>query len=802
MTGESDGRARFLFRSPADGAAAFVCFAGCAILGGWLFDIPFLKIAPKGMVVPKANAGLGFLLSGASLWLSGRGDGRNWMDRAAGPLAVVVVLLGLFTLSEYAFGWDLGIDQMLAHESPGAVKTSSPGRMAPNTALAFLLIGTALLLLPHPRWKWIVSALALVAGMVSQFAVMGYAYAEESLYGIVSYTSIAIHTALTLLVLSAGVLIALGDRGLIPVLDGSTPGGVTVRRLLPVVVIVLPVFGWLRLEGERRGLYGEGIGIAMMVTLAAAALAFVILRNADMINRSESSRKRAEEAARRAGAYNRSLLEASLDPLVTISADGKITDVNAATERVTGRSREALVGTDFSDYFTEPEQARAGYKQVFREGSVQDYPLEVRRRDGHVTPVLYNAAVYRDESGAVIGVFAAARDVTEHKRAEEAVRRAGAYNRSLLEASLDPLVTISADGKITDVNAATERVTGRSREALVGTDFSDYFTEPEQARAGYKQVFREGSVQDYPLEVRRRDGHVTPVLYNAAVYRDESGAVIGVFAAARDVTERKRAEEALAARTEELARSNAELERFAYVASHDLQEPLRMVSSYVQLLARRYQGKLDSDADDFIGFAVDGAGRMQRLITDLLAFSRVGRHDKGFEPISLDTALDQALINLQVAIEESGAVLTREPLPMVLGDTTQMVQVFQNLVGNAIKFRGKEPPRVHVSVRRHAGEWRISVRDNGIGVDGQYQERIFIIFQRLHGSEYPGTGIGLPIARKIVERHGGRIRVESEPGKGSTFFFTMPVLADRDPAGASRAKISGNQTSKRGESAS
>jgi PAS domain S-box-containing protein len=254
--------------------------------------------------------------------------------------------------------------------------------------------------------------------------------------------------------------------------------------------------------------------------------------------------QRAEQALHRLTAYNRSLIEASLDPLATVSPDGKITDVNSATERVTGFSRQELVGTDISDYFTQPEKARAGYQLVFREGQVQDYELEIRHRDGRLTPVVYNASVYRDEAGAVVGVFAAARDITERKRAEEAVRRASAYNRSLIEASLDPLVTISPDGKITDVNSATERVTGFSRQELVGTDFSDYFTQPEKARAGYQLVFREGQVQDYELEIRHRDGRLTPVFYNASVYRDESGAVVGVFAAARDVTERKRAEEA------------------------------------------------------------------------------------------------------------------------------------------------------------------------------------------------------------------------------------------------------------------
>ncbi|HMK47028.1 MAG TPA: PAS domain S-box protein, partial [Methanocella sp.] len=253
--------------------------------------------------------------------------------------------------------------------------------------------------------------------------------------------------------------------------------------------------------------------------------------------------KRAEEKARNASAYNRSLIEVSLDPLVTISPEGKITDVNVATEKATGYPRDKLIDTDFSNYFTIPAKAKEGYLKVFEVGFVTDYPLEIRHRDGHTTPVLYNASVYKDEAGKVIGVFAAARDITERRRAEEAARIASAYNRSLIEASLDPLVTISPDGVIMDVNKATENVTGYTREDLIGTDFSIYFTDPEKAREGYRIVFEKGSVRDYPLEIRNKNGRVTPVLYNAAVYWDETGKVVGVFAAARDMTERKMAEE-------------------------------------------------------------------------------------------------------------------------------------------------------------------------------------------------------------------------------------------------------------------
>ncbi len=489
---------------------------------------------------------------------------------------------------------------------------------------------------------------------------------------------------------------------------------------------------------------------------------------------------------RRASDYNRSLLEASLDALVTIGPTGQITDVNEATEHLTGATREQLIGSDFSDYFTNPQEARRGYERVFDEGLVIDYPLAIHHPSGRVTDVLYNATVYRSEAGEVIGVFAAARDITERKRAEEGLRRASNYNRSLLEASLDALVTIGPDGKITDVNEATERVTGVPRERMVGSDFSDYFTDPHQARRGYERVFEEGLVTDYPLAIRHALGTVTDVLYNATVYHDEGGAVAGVFAAARDVTERKRAEEALlraeaALRAErnELARSNAELEQFAYVASHDLQEPLRMVASYTQLLARRYEGKLDEDAHEFIGYAVDGATRMQQLISDLLAFSRVGTRGKPLEPMESQAAYEEAVTNLELSIEECDAEVSADPLPAILGDHMQIVQLLQNLIGNAIKFHGESAPRVHVSAQRRDSDWLFSVADNGIGIDPQYFERIFVIFQRLQGRrEFPGTGIGLALCQKIVARHHGRIWVESEPALGSTFYFTIPIQGE------------------------
>ncbi len=740
--------------------------------------------------------------------------------------------------------------------------------------------------------------------------------------------------------------------------------------------------------------------------------------------RMPAGQKRGRRKSQEVSPYARSLIEASLDPLVTISPEGKITDVNKATEQVTGVSRERLIGSDFCSYFTDENMARQGYQTVLSEGLVKDYALTIRHVSGRTTDVLYNATVYRNEAGVVEGVFAAARDITKRKQMEEELRVTSLYARSLIEASLDPLVTISRDGKIMDVNKATEEATGIERERLIGTDFSSYFTEPDKAQQGYRRVLQESTVHDYPLTIRHVSGRTMDVLYNATVYRNEAGVVQGVFAAARDITERRTAEkrqnvtnaltelfarknsrkeyldsavevirdwsgcrcagirvvddhghipyeacvgfdpefqrlegrlslenggcfciraithspdkhdqsvmtpggsfccddtqmfaqmlppeahshyrgtcfrrgfrslaivpiryrdqlmgaihladestgvvspnkvefiesfapligealhrfnaeaelgryrehleELVKQRTkelhqaaDELARSNQDLEQFAYVASHDLQEPLRAVAGFVGLLRHEYQHQLSGDALEYIDQAAEGAKRMQTLIEDLLTYSRLGTQGGAFKRVDLKAVLGKAEANLREAIRESEAVITSDPLPVVRADATQMTQLFQNLVGNAIKFRGQRRPEIHISARRiadrvpdtsspapdaedstaevgsatirstelrrppafdtpsSAGEerqpspdrWLFTVRDNGLGIQAQYYERIFLIFQRLHSrTQYAGTGIGLAVCKRIVARHGGRIWVESQPGQGSTFFFTI-----------------------------
>jgi len=336
---------------------------------------------------------------------------------------------------------------------------------------------------------------------------------------------------------------------------------------------------------------------------------------------------------------------------------------------------------------------------------------------------------------------------------------------------------IGLDGVVVAVNRAECKLLGLEREAIIGRPVWD-FVAPRQREMSRENV-QAKLAGAAPLPVFERQyalagGTLLTLEIHENRMRDPNGVVVGIRSAMLDITGRKEKEEELARRTAELARSNAELEQFAYVASHDLQEPLRMVSSYTQLLARRYQGKLDRDADDFIGFAVDGAARMSRLINDLLDYSRVGSRKGEFRPTSAGAAFDTAMANVRASIEESSAVVRHSPLPAVDADPVQLTQIFQNLLGNAIKFRNGARPEIMVACEETPEEWRFAVRDNGIGIDPKHADRIFQVFQRLHSNrQYPGTGIGLAICKKIAERHGGRIWVVSQPGQGATFHFTI-----------------------------
>ena len=496
-----------------------------------------------------------------------------------------------------------------------------------------------------------------------------------------------------------------------------------------------------------------------------------------------SVRKAAElHLAQMEGRY-RGLLEAAPDAMVVVNQAGEIVLLNVQAEKQFGYRRDELVGQKVKNIIPEgfAERIIADGTRTAAEALAQQIgtgiELSGRRKDKTEFPIEIMLSPLESAEGIL--VTAAIRDISVRKAAEKHLAQMEGRYRGLLEAAPDAMVVVNQAGQIVLLNVQAEKQFGYRRDELLGQKVKNIIPEgfAERLVADALRSTEDALAQQIgtgiELSGRHKNGSEFPIEIMLSPLESAGG--ILVTAAVRDITTRKAAEANLLEKVAELNRSNEELGQFAYIASHDLQEPLRMVASYTQLLSRRYKGKLDSDADEFIAFAVDGAGRMQRLIQDLLTFSRVGTKGKDLLVTSSEEALQQALINLRGAIEQSGAQVTHDLLPSVVADETQLIQLFQNLIGNGIKYQKNGAPKVHVSAAKDGGDkYTFSVQDNGLGIDSQYFERIFGMFQRLHKrEEFAGTGIGLAICKKIVERHGGKISVESKVGQGSTFHFTL-----------------------------
>jgi signal transduction histidine kinase len=556
-------------------AGGAVAMLGVLVLVGWVFDATVLTSVAPGWVSMKANTAIGFVLAGVALSALRFEDGPRSLRLIGLGCASGTALIGLATLAEYALGWDLGIDQVLFSEPADAVRTLSPGRMSPTTAICFTLVGLALVLLDVAtrggRWpaQWFVAS----AGVLSMFEFVGYVYGVPSSEGVGRYSAMPAHTAAGFLVLCGGVFAARPRRGIAALILDRHAGGSVARRLLPWGLGAPLVLGWLRLMGERAGLFDLTFGVAAMTVVTFVCFSAAILGLAGPLNRTDTARRQAENATR---------------------------ELNTQLER---------------------------------------------------------------------------------------------------------------------------RVEERTAEL-------------SHARAALENANR-----------------------------------------------------ALHAQNAALGRANEELQRFAYVASHDLQEPLRKIVSFSRLLVERFPGDIDPDARMYLDRVTGSAGRMQRLIDDLLMFSRAGRPvDVG--PVDCTTALRSALDSLSVPIADTDASVTFDHLPPVIANTTHIEQLFQNLIGNALKYRGDAPPRIHVGVEERDGEWRFTVSDNGIGFDMDYADRIFQVFQRLHArGQYGGTGIGLALCKRIVESYGGRIGVTSQPGNGSTFWFTLPAAGSAQRREVSNAAL-------------
>ncbi len=538
---------------------------------------------------------------------------------------------------------------------------------------------------------------------------------------------------------------------------------------------------YIRKDGTR---FPAMVSVTALRDAQDAIIGYLLIGTDNTARRQvEDERQRLDQRLRDQQFYTRSLIESGIDALMTTDPSGIITDVNKQTEVLTGCTRDELIGAPFKGHFTDPERAEAGIKLVLSKKKVSDYELTACARDGKKTVVSYNATTFYDRDRVLQGVFAAARDVTDQKQASQ-------YARSLLEASLDPLVTISPAGKITDVNEGSVKVTGVSREKLIGTDFSDYFTEPEMAREGYQRVFADGFVTDYPLTLRHYGGRLIDVLYNASVYKDVHGAVLGVFAAARDVTVQKQAEVELQKAKAAAESANDTKSAFLASMSHEIRTPMNVIMGIVDLLAKT---SLSPEQDKYVQVFRRAGDTLLNLINDILDLSKVEASQLELErtQFSLSELLEKVIEMVEVKAREKELALVCETAPdtrtHLVGDPTRLQQVLLNLLGNAVKFT--ESGHVYLRVMPEADSavptaLRFTITDTGIGIADDKLSRVFEPFTQADSSttrRFGGSGLGLTISRRLVELMGGRIWATSTVGRGSVFSFVVPFEGWAEP---------------------
>ncbi len=500
-----------------------------------------------------------------------------------------------------------------------------------------------------------------------------------------------------------------------------------------------------------------------------------------------SERKQVETALLESERKYRELAELLGSGVFEADTNGAVTYANRKGLALFGLSEEDVkTGLNVLDVIIPQEQdvARENYVRVLKQEDIGPVEYLLMRKDGTTFPSLtHSSAIVRDDT--VVGVRGVVFDISDLKKTEQALRESEERFRTLIKSLHEGIWVLDKDDFTTFVNPRMAEMLGYTEEEMLGKSvysFTHRDDEWQNKTADFMTRRKQGISEQIESELLRKDGERVFALLETSPILDEGGNYTGSIAGVQDITERRLAEERLKQTMAELDRSNKELEQFAYVTSHDLREPLRMMTSFSQSLEKRYKGKMDKTADEYINFIVDGATRMQKLIDDILLYSRVTTRALPFERVEMERIVQDVLVNLKASIDETKATITYEKLPVIQADPSQMGQVMQNLIGNAIKFHRKEElPVVHVSAVPEGREWIFSVKDNGIGIDPELFGRLFNLFQRLHPHDmYPGTGVGLAVSKKIIQRHGGRIWVKSQPEQGSTFYFGIPQRETRD----------------------
>ncbi|MBE3038408.1 MAG: PAS domain S-box protein, partial [Chloroflexi bacterium] len=810
---------------------------GLLVLLGWIFNLTALKTFLLGAFTVKANAAVGYLLAGASLWLALSHLADLRIHRLQQACAVGVALIGLLTLSQYLFGWNLGIDELLFKEPAGAFGALNHGQMGPNTALNFLLIGLGLLLLDREtrRGHHPAQFLIIPAFVIALLGLLGHVYGVAVLYSIFDYYPMPIQTVVAFIVLCLAMLFAHPDAGLMAIITNYSIGGQLTRRLLPTALIVPVALGWIELLGERAGRYDTAFGMSLIAVTYMSVLAIAILLTARSLNRIDVSRKQAEAEQKQLGQrlrdqqfYTRSLFESNIDALVTTDPDGIITDVNKQMEALTGCTRDELIGAPFMIYFTDPERAEASIKLVLSEKKITNYELTARARDGRETVVSYNSTTFYDRDRKLQGVFAAARDLTERnlldrvlheknveleqtqeelsslnkyledkvkertaalsaeiaerKLTEEALRDSNVFNTMLLQTIPLGIDIVNEAGQILFLSPAMAKMF--TKNALGARCWDLYKYDKQQCIDCPLKKKIEVGVTNIIETTGVLSGKVFEISHTGMIFQGQK-TILEVF---HDITERKQAEKELKTysehleemvkeRTRALSEAQEQLVRHERLAvlgqlagsvSHELRNPLAVISNAVYYL-KLIQPDADHEVKEYLNMVEKETRTADKIITDLLDFARIQSMER--ESVAVSELVRQTLERFPAPPPVEVVLELPADLPPVYADPRQMMQVLDNLVVNACQAM---PTGGKLTLLAHRQEQMvvIAVKDSGVGIPPENMRKLF---EPLFTTKLKGIGLGLAVSQKLAEANGGRIEVESEPGKGSTFSVYLPV---------------------------
>lgn len=788
----------------------FVLIVSVFVLTGWMFDLPALKNIHPSFVSMKANTAFAFLFSAIALLIFSKEKNTETVQKIGLFCSWIVLFIGGITLIEYLYGQNFGLDELLFRDALNAVQTSHPGRMAPNTAFNFILIGLGLLIFRTQNdHLLIVSQLFLfLVILITWGTFLAYLYGTSEFTGISGFTKMALHTSITFIVLSIGILFSSDERGIVLFFRGHSKGIVLMRRLLLAVIFLPSLIGWLRYAAEIEGVYSNMVGRILMILSTTAILFAVVALATKSFFHAEQERELVYDKLRTLSLA----VEQSPNYVVITDVNGNIEYVNAKFIKTTGYSTEEVLGKNpriLKSGSTPPELYTDMWTTI---ASGRDWKGELKnhKKNGEAYWEQITISPIFDDHGKITHFVANNEDITYRKQAEEELKlhrekleelvnrrtiqlkeaneillKSEERFRSTLDSMLEGCQIIDYDWKYVYINDSAAAQGKNSKATFIGKSMTELYPGIEKSEM-------------FGILTKCMNNRTSAFMENEFVYNDGTKGCFelsmqpvpeGVFILSFDISERKKSEEEIKKlntdlerrvieRTEQLATTNKELEAFTYSVSHDLRAPLRHIDGFIELLQKHNAEILDEKSNRFLNIISSSAKQMGQLIDDLLQFSRMGRAALKITETDMNGLVQQVVEELKNAYVTDNIKWNLKTLPAVHADIALLKLVVENLLSNAIKYSAKSTlPEIEFGCLEQTNhELIFYVKDNGAGFNMLYVDKLFGVFQRLHSSvEYEGTGIGLATVRRIISKHGGRTWAEAEEEKGATFYFSLPI---------------------------